>query len=200
VTTMTAATNATEIEIRQFQGQLYLEAGNRLLAALAPERGTFGELDNTQLMAAARGAMPGVPVADAARLYAYDWYYYDRDATLPLPVLRVRFADRPQTWLYLDPASGAVVRREQRLSRLNRWLYHGLHSLDFPFLYWRRPLWDIVMIVLSLGGLASAVTSMLPAWRRVRRLARKAGEGRIVARRVQPRGRRRRSTGRSAKT
>jgi hypothetical protein len=53
---------------------------------------------------------------------------------------------------------------------VNRWLYHGFHSLDFPFLYARRPLWDVVMIVLSLGGLASAVTSIVPAWRRIRNL------------------------------
>ena len=52
---------------------------------------------------------------------------------------------------------------------MNRWLYHGLHSLDFPLLYYRRPLWDIVMIVLSLGGLGSAVTAVVPAWRRLRR-------------------------------
>ena len=80
-------------------------------------------------------------------------------------------ADPPRTWLYLDPARGAIVRKEERLSRVNRWLYHGFHSLDFPFLYWRRPLWDVVMIVLSVGGLTSALTSMLPAWRRLRRLA-----------------------------
>src|SRR6476646_2335114 len=89
---------------------------------------------------------------------------------MQLPVLRVRFADPPRTWLYLDPRRGEIVRREARLSRVNRWLYHGLHSLDFPFLYARRPLWDVVMIALSLGGLASAFTSILPAWRRVRRI------------------------------
>jgi hypothetical protein len=60
------------------------------------------------------------------------------------------------------------VRKEERLSRVNRWLYHGFHSLDFPFLYWRRPLWDVAIVALSLGGLASAVTSLLPAWRRLR--------------------------------
>ncbi|HXI28920.1 MAG TPA: hypothetical protein VNG89_10860 [Vicinamibacterales bacterium] len=170
-----ASADTKEIEIVQFERQLFLKAGGRLLSALAPDRGVMTQFDNTLMLAAARQAMPGVPVADYARLFAYDSYYYDRDGELPLPVVRVRFLDPPRTWLYLDPARGAIVRKEQRLSRVNRWLYHGLHSLDFPFLYWRRPLWDIVMIVLSLGGLASAVTSLLPAWRRVRRVARRAG-------------------------
>jgi hypothetical protein len=166
-----SATDAKDIEIVQFQRQLFLVAGDRLVPALAPERGTINELDNTLMLAAAHAAMPGVAVADVTRLFAYDSYYYDRDRTLPLPVLRVRFADAPRTWLYLDPAHGTIVRKEERLSRLNRWLYHGFHSLDFPFLYGRRPLWDIVVIVLCLGGLASAATSALPAWRRLRRFA-----------------------------
>jgi hypothetical protein len=62
-----------------------------------------------------------------------------------------------------------ILRKEERLTRLNRWLYHGLHSLDFPFLYYRRPLWDIVVITLSIGGVLLTIASVAPAWRRLRR-------------------------------
>ncbi len=65
-------------------------------------------------------------------------------------------------------AFAAIVRKEERLTRLNRWLYHGLHSLDFPFLYYRRPLWDVVVIVLSVGGIVLSVTTALvtpPLWK-----------------------------------
>jgi hypothetical protein len=117
--------------------------------------------------------MPGVPVGDSAWLEDYDSYYYDRDRTLSLPVLRVRYADPQRTWLYLDPRRGTIVRKEERLSRLNRWLYHGLHSLDFPFLYNRRPLWDIVVIGLSLGGLILSSTTIVATARRFRRHARR---------------------------
>jgi hypothetical protein len=86
-------------------------------------------------------------------------------------VLRVRFRDASGTWLYLDPNRGVIVHKEEKSSRLNRWLYHGLHSLDFPFLYARRPLWDFVVIFLILGGMMSAVTAAVPAWRRLRRHA-----------------------------
>jgi hypothetical protein len=71
--------------------------------------------------------------------------------------------------LYFDPKHGAIARKEERLSRLNRWLYHGFHSLDFPFLYYRRPLWDIVVIALSLGGIVLSATTLTASWRRVRR-------------------------------
>jgi len=104
---------------------------------------------------------------DSAWLQEYDSYYYSHDNEKALPVLRIRYDDPKQTWLYLDPQHGVIASRLERASRWNRWLYHGFHSLDFPFLYYRRPLWDIVMIVLSLGGLAMSITSALPAWRRL---------------------------------
>ncbi len=130
-------------------------------------------IDREQLLAAARGAMPDARVTDAIALADYDAYYYDRNHELPLPVLRVRYDDGPRTWLYVDAGRGTIVRREVRLGRVYRWLYHGFHSLDFPALYRRRPLWDIVVILLSVGGLASVATAAAPAWRRLRRLPRR---------------------------
>ena len=58
------------------------------------------------------------------------------------------------------------MQKEERRSRLERWLYDGLHSLDFPFLYYQRPLWDAVLILLSIGGIVSTVTIAAPVWRR----------------------------------
>ena len=116
---------------------------------------------------------PGARVDRLDWLDEYDAYYYDREGGLTLPVLRVRYADAKATWYYVDPVRGAAVRREERLTRLNRWLYHGLHSFDFPFLYDRRPLWDVVVIVFSLGGLVLSTTTMAPAWRRLLRHLRR---------------------------
>jgi hypothetical protein len=166
-----ALADARDVELLQFRGEQVLSAEHRLVALWSPSMNAFARFPDDVIEQTAREAMPGTPIAESAWLREYDSYYYDRrGGTLALPVLRVKFADPDETWLYLDPSRGAIVRREQRLSRLNRWLYHGFHSLDFPFLYSRRPLWDVVMIVLSLGGLASAVTSLLPAYRRLRAL------------------------------
>ena len=87
-------------------------------------------------------------------------------------MLRVRYADADSTWLYLDPSLGTMMKQD-RGARWNRWLYHRLHSLDFPLLYYERPLWDIVVIALSIGGLALSATTLVPAWRRLRRHARR---------------------------
>jgi hypothetical protein len=166
---ITAFTSAKEIGVVQFQGEPFYMADRQLVSAITPERGVFHAFDREAVSAAVRSAMPGAAVEDAVWLDRYDAYYYDRRGELTLPVLRVRYADPHRTWLYADPGRGEIVLKEERLSRVNRWLYHGLHSLDFPFLYYRRPLWDIVVVALSIGGIASSVTIVVPAFRRLRR-------------------------------
>ncbi len=106
----------------------------RLVSVLRPEQGAFPRFENAEFDDVAAAAMPGASIVDATWLRSYDAYYYDRDDRRRLPVLRVRYDDPVATWLYFDPHRGAIARKEERLTRLNRWLYHGLHSLDVPFL------------------------------------------------------------------
>jgi hypothetical protein len=151
---------------------LNIDRQHVMVSVLRPEAGTFSGFDRERMWEVAKAAMPGVPIEDAVWLGEYDAYYYSQKGTKNLPVLRVRYDDPQRTWLYLDPERGVIASRLERTSRLNRWLYHGFHSLDFPFMYYKRPLWDIVVILLSLGGIAISVTSALPAWRRLVRHAR----------------------------
>ena len=152
------------------------------VSAVEPERGTFTRFADNDVLAAARAAMPDSAVEDAEWIEDYDDYYYSRDRALPLPVLRLRFDDPQRTWLYVDPYRGLILRKEERLTRLNRWLYHGLHNLDFRFLYYRRPLWDIVVIVLLIGGIVLSASSMVQAWHRLRRHTRRLTGGRTTGR------------------
>jgi len=158
-----------ELESVQLLSEPFLESDGRLVSVLEPSLGAFEAFDHDVMMAAAATLMPDTPRVGTEWLDRYDAYYYDRHGELNLPVLRVRYANTQQTWLYLDPKRGEIVRKEERLTRLNRWLYHGFHSFDFPFLYYRRPLWDVVVIVLSTGGLVSAIAAIFPTLRRFRR-------------------------------
>jgi hypothetical protein len=151
-----------------------------LVSPLRPDR-TFSRFDDDTVMRVARDSMPGVLIRDAAWLNEYDDYYYKTvssfDLGLPrmaktLPVLRVRYDDAAQTWLYLTPSPGQILKVE-RLDRANRWGYYGLHAFDFAFLYNRRPLWDIVVVALLVGVAVSSVTTIVPAYRRLARHARK---------------------------
>lgn len=102
------------------------------------------------------------------KLDDYDNYYYStHNRYRPLPVYRAVFTDAENTWFYINANSGELLGRSTRVDRTARWLYNGLHSLDFRFLLAYRPLWDIVVIVLSLAGLAFCWTSLVIAWRRL---------------------------------
>ena len=81
----------------------------------------------------------------------------------------MKFADPDRTWVYVDPEVSQVVARIHKLDRVERWIYNGLHSLDFSFWYNRRPLWDIGVLTLMLGGLASSAIGL---WLGIRRLRR----------------------------
>jgi hypothetical protein len=74
------------------------------------------------------------------------------------------------TQLYIDQHTGRVVGEHSDASSfITRWLYHGLHSMDFPWLYNYRPAWDIVVLALMLGGLSLCVTSVILGWGLLRR-------------------------------
>ena len=125
------------------------------------------------LMQRVKQGNPGVPIAESQLLSDYDSYYYARGRERPLPVLRVKFADPDGTWFYIDPKMSQAVARFTHRQRVERWLYHGLHSLDFSFWYYNRPLWDIGMIVLSLGGLSSSGIGLYIGFKRVLRNVRR---------------------------
>jgi len=101
----------------------------------------------------------------------YDAYYLDRHGERPLPVIMVRLNDEAHSRYYIDPKTAQVAGsyRSSGPSWVNRWLYHGLHSLNFPWLYNYRPAWDIVVLTLMLGGSSLCVTSVIIGFQLVRR-------------------------------
>jgi hypothetical protein len=121
------------------------------------------------LVARLTEAVPGSAVTAAELLQSYDDYYYSRQGQLALPVLRVKFDDPARSWIYVDPVRGELLSIIHKYSRVERWLYSGLHSLDFAFWYHKRPLWDLVVILFLCGGLA---TSALGLYMGLRRLVR----------------------------
>jgi hypothetical protein len=119
-----------------------------------------------------RQAVPDVPIAGHQLLSEDDAYFYSRRGHQPretsLPVLRVKFEDPDETWLYVDPKRSDLVATIHSQGRVHRWLYNGLHSFDFAFWY-NNWTWYVAMIALSLGGLASSGAGLFLGFRRVRR-------------------------------
>jgi hypothetical protein len=134
----------------------------RIVPVAAPPRESFDRARIVTLLESA--AQPG-GLTDSQVIRQYDSYYLDRHRRKPLPVILARVNDAGHTRYYIDPKTARVVGSYSSGSWINRWLYHGLHSLDFPWLYNYRPLWDIVVMVFMLGGTALCVTSLILAWR-----------------------------------
>jgi PepSY-associated TM region len=107
-------------------------------------------------------------IAEQGLMSEEDAYYFNRRGDFVLPVYRVILNDDERTRYYLDPASGALLQRADANGRWHRWLFGGLHRLDFTAAMRARPFWDVLVLALMLGGLALSVTGCYLALRRVR--------------------------------
>lgn len=123
------------------------------------------EFDRQRIIDVVTKAAEGNGGVQISQLDQYDRYYLDRRGQRPLPVLMAQVSDAGRTRYYIDLKTARVVGNYNSGNWVNRWLYHGLHSLDFPWLYNYRPLWDIVVITFMVGGTALCVTSLILAWR-----------------------------------
>jgi len=150
---------------------------DRLLVAADTLEVRGEPFSKASLMTRLEAAVPDdVHVLESGLLAEYDSYYYSRGGQLPLPVLRVKFDDPAETWVYIDPEMSEVMGALPKLARLERWLYNGLHSLDFKFWY-NSVAWDVGMIVLLLGGLATTSLGLLMGLKRMKRGAARAFGG-----------------------
>jgi hypothetical protein len=133
---------------------------------VVPVRAAAAAFDWKRIVEAVRSK---APVAEARLLPEYDAYYLDRRRERPLPVVLVRLGDAENSRFYIDPRTARIVGSYSSGSWMSRWLYHGLHSLNLPWLYRYRPAWDIVVLMLLAGGAALSFTAMILAWQLLRR-------------------------------
>jgi hypothetical protein len=146
---------------------------DRLLVSASTLQARRQPFSVDSLLARLKAGLPGITVVEHEVLSDYDSYYYSRQRLTPLPVLRVKLGDPGETWVYIDPEMSQLLSQVHRLSRVERWLYNGLHSLDFAIWYNSRPLWDIGMLVLLVGGLASSTIGLCMGFSRVARGVRR---------------------------
>ena len=155
-----------ELELTTFAGApAYLARLSNGGTRIVPVDGEpLAEFDRKHLIDVVQAAVSTTGGADIRVLTEYDSYYLDRRGQRPLPVILAHLHDAEQSRYYVDPKTARIVGSYSG-DWMDRWLYHGLHSLDFPWLYKHRPLWDIVVITFMFGGTALALTSVILAWR-----------------------------------
>ena len=118
--------------------------------------------------------MAGHGTVSVERLTDYDIYYYSHHKRWrTLPVLRVRFDDASATWYHIDLTTGELINQLTERGRAKRWLYNGLHSLDFRVLIDHRPAWDLAVITLCGAGFLFSSTAVVVSWRRLIRIRKR---------------------------
>ena len=144
---------------------VYVSAGEH--TEIIPVHG--GAIDAPWILEIVQRAIAPSGVVESRLVTRYEAYYIARHGERPLPVLFVRLNDAAGSMFYIDPSTAQIVAGYDARSRANRWLYHGLHSLDLPWLYRHRPAWDLVMLALLGGGAWLSVTSVILAGQVLRR-------------------------------
>ena len=171
---------ALELEWRMLDGKGYYIAyegsGQTRIVPVSKDERPRTMFPFELLEASGARLVPGARVAHSEVLGKHDFYYYARaphtmsgHVEKRLPVLRLKFDDSNSTWVHLDPYTGAVIGKLDTYQRTKRWLFALLHSWDWPPLLKQRPLWDALLILLSIGGFLVSYTGIVIAWHRLKR-------------------------------
>jgi hypothetical protein len=175
-----------ELELAALGARVYAVCSDawqrtRLVDLADPALSPRARLSDHELRELAQRLAPGTAPRSVALERAYDAYHYPTHTrpAAALPYARLTLADPARTTFYVDPQRARLIRRLDARTRLERWLYQGLHSLDFPGVYTRPLLWRGTLVgCMALGlllsglGLAMALRRLV---RRVRKAARRLG-------------------------
>ena len=159
-----AIPSAKEISFHAVAGQVIL------LSKDSENQNGQTTITEAKLSEGIRQAWPNTDIAAISIVSEDDLYTNLREGTLPRGTYRIKLTDKSGTWIHVDPLNGEIISVINRSRRVYRWLYNGLHSLDFPGFVDHRPLWISVMTVLLASGLIFSITGVVIAIRHLRRL------------------------------
>jgi|SaaInlStandDraft_7_1057024.scaffolds.fasta_scaffold20541_2 uncharacterized iron-regulated membrane protein len=125
------------------------------------------KIKDNEVINAIKEAWPSSKIQSTERPGESDIYGNLREGSLPSNTLRVVLADSLQTWVHIDMDSGQIVSVMDRSRRQYRWLFNGLHSLDFPGLANHRPAWDVLILLLLGLGFLFCITGVVIGMKRL---------------------------------
>jgi hypothetical protein len=160
---------AKEVEWFAFDGRIYrrdrlnIEQQQLFLSEAGPRGETAARAFlRTDEVDAAVGRL-GQTCVDTFVVKASD--DYPAGSTMPdAPVFRVKCG---ADWFDIDGSNGALIEQLDQSRRAYRWLYAGLHRLDFPFLTARPALRTGLIVVLCGCGFIFSLTGIVIAGRRL---------------------------------
>ncbi len=169
---------ASEIEVVALAGEPYLVArgagGGTKVAGASIPLSPAPLFSADAVWRAVSAAYPGRTVLRPVPIPPDDVYANLRSADgIGGDGLRVVVRDDANSAVYVNPVTGRVIEVMDTSRRAYRWLYFGLHTLDFPFLS-NNAVWRPLMLVLLAGGFAFSVTGVAIGWKRLVRKAARA--------------------------
>lgn len=163
--------NFIEVEFVTVGGQSFIVAKNinglKLFKSANSNSFSQYKLTEPEIINAVQKAWPDIDIQSTQRPNESDIYGQLREGSLPKNTLRVILDDSSQTWIHIDMDSGQIVSVMDKSRRVYRWLFNGLHSLDFPGLVSHRPLWDILILLLLGFGFLFSLTGVVVGWKRL---------------------------------
>jgi hypothetical protein len=161
-----------ELEFKVINGRpILLVKGQSDSYIVTPdESGKLSEIELTkeELVSAVKKAWPEAKIKTADKVATDDVYNQLREGSMPPNTLRVVLDSESQTWVHVDMDTGKIVSVMDQGRRNYRWLFNGLHSLDFPGLANHRPLWDAVILFLLTVGFIFSLTGAVIGVKRLR--------------------------------
>jgi hypothetical protein len=131
--------------------------------------GRLAPVSAEELRDAAERAAGDTPILSQETITEEDAYYFSHHEEVVLPAYRVTLNDAEKTAYYFDPSTLSLLRRVDAAARQNRWLFEGLHRIDFTAALRWRPVWDVVMVFLLLGGILVTATGTWLGYLRIKR-------------------------------
>ncbi len=164
--------------LRKYQGvkeiNFYMFGGKEVVVAKS-ERGYVNTqpLARSEIIRVDDTAWVDASILRHGVILPRDTYTNLREGRLPEGTVRVELGDAQSTWVHINSYSGEITSVMDRSRRVYRWLFNGLHSLDIPGFVERRPLWDVVMLVLLILGLLGSLTGVIVGCRRLTKSLRR---------------------------
>jgi hypothetical protein len=133
--------------------------------------GAAAPLSDARLTEAARLLVPGAPVVYSERRTTPDRYWHSfKGDVRKVPIFRVVFGDRNQTWVHLDPDTGDVVQTRQDSDRTYFLFFNEIHKFDFYSV--RGLAHEVLVWVLMLMATGISMTGAVVGWKHLSRPSR----------------------------
>lgn len=112
------------------------------------------------LTQAASALFPAGNIMKSERMSGDAYYYSTVHNPRSFPGLRVVMDDPAETWLHMDMQTGQLIELMDRSRRVYRWLFHGLHSWDIPYLLGHDGQRKGLLLVFCVAGLLFSLSGL----------------------------------------